>query len=255
MSASPSLSVVIPAFNEADNLEATVAEALGALNGRIGGYEVIIVDDASTDRTGEIADSLAAGNPLIKVLHNAKNKGFGYSYRAGVQAATCDYISFFPADDCVPSRCMALVFDQVGKADIILNFTSNLEIRPPMRRFLSRLYTRIMNAMFSLQLVNINGPTIHRREVIQSVSITTDGFAFMAEIMIRLIRSGHSYLEIGTPIRDRKHGKVKAFKLKNVLSVLKTVCFLFWDVNVMNRNKYRQFGQPVMQPIVSPQPV
>lgn len=242
------LSIVLPAFNEESNLKATVEEVQKALGCRFSSHEIIIVDDASTDRTGERADSLASADSSIKVLHNARNSGFGYSYRAGVQSATCEYIGFFPTDNCVPSRCMAFVFDQVGKADIVLNFTSNLEIRPPVRRFLSRLYTRILNLSFGLNLININGPTIHRRDIIQAVDISTDGFAFMAEIMIRLIRSGHSYLEVGTPIRDRKHGKVKAFKIKNILSVLKAVGLLFWDVNLVHRKKYNQFGQAVSNP-------
>ena len=245
MSAS-TISILLPAYNEEKNLQATVEEVVKALGDRFQAYEILVVDDCSSDRTGQIADSLAAANPNIKVLHNETNKGFGYSYRRGVAAAVCDYVGFFPADNCVPWQCMDAIFAQVGKADIILNFTSNIEIRVPMRRLLSRTYTGLMNLLFGLHFSIINGPTIHRRQIIQGVEISTDGFAFMAEIMVRLVRSGYSYLEIGTPIRERKYGSVKAFKLRNVISVFKTALLLFWDVNVARRKEYRHWGRHVL---------
>lgn len=238
MTAKPTISIIIPAYNEDGNLTGTVREVLDALGDRFGGYEILIVNDGSKDRTGEVAEALAAGNPRIKVLHNSPNMGFGYSYQRGVQAATCDYVGFFPGDDCLPAECIAAVFDQVGKADIISHYTSNLEVRLPMRRVISRTYTWLMNTLFGLHLSYFNGPTIQRREIIQSVKTSTHGFAFLSEIMVRLIRSGHSYRQIGTPIRERKRGNSKAFKPKNVVSVLKTVCLLFWDVNVVNRKDY-----------------
>ena len=249
------ISILLPAYNEEKNLVATAEEVLKALGNRFGGYEIIIIDDHSSDRTGEFADSLAQGNANIKVLHNETNKGFGYSYRRGVAAATCDYVCFFPADNCVPTECIQAIFDQVGKADIILNYTSNLEIRVPMRRFLSRTYTGLMNTLFGLNLTIINGPTVHKRPIIQAVKISTDGFAFMAEIMVRLISSGHSYLEIGTPIRERKYGSVKAFRFKNVISVFKTAWTLFWDVNVFGRKHYKSRGRAVSSSPIVVQPL
>jgi glycosyltransferase involved in cell wall biosynthesis len=243
MTAKPTISIIIPAYNEEGNLKGTVNEVLKAFVDRFVAYEIIIVNDGSKDRTGEVANELARGNPHVIVLHNSPNMGFGYSYRRGVQAATCDYVGFFPGDDCLRSECIAAVFDQVGRADIISHYTSNLEVRLPMRRSISRLYTWLMNTLFGLHLTYFNGPTIHRREIIQSVKISTDGFAFLSEIMVRLIRSGHSYMQIGTPIRERKRGSSKAFKPRNVVSVVKTIGTLFWEVNVTNRKLYRKTGR------------
>ena len=238
MTAKPTISIIIPAYNEEGNIRGTVNEVLRAFGDRFGGYEILIVNDGSKDGTGEVANALAAENPHIKAIHNSPNMGFGYSYRRGVAAATCDYVGFFPGDDCLPAECIEAVFDQVGKADIISHYTSNLEVRLASRRVISRTYTWMMNTLFGLHLSYFNGPTVHRREVIQNVKISTDGFAFLSEIMVRLIRSGHSYRQIGTPIRERKRGSSKAFRPKNVVSVLKTVCLLFWDVNVVRRKDY-----------------
>jgi len=240
----PTISVVLPAYNEESNLTGTLDEVLKSFGDRFSDYEIIIVNDGSIDRTGAVAESLAVGNPRIKVLHNNPNRGFGYSYQRGVQAATCDYVGFFPADDCVPAHCIAALFDQIGKADIISHYTSNLEVRLPARRIISRIFTWLMNTMFGLHLTYFNGPTIHRREVIQNVKISTSGFAFLSEIMVRLICSGHTYMQIGTPIRERKCGSSKAFRPRNVISVLKTVAALFWEVRVSHRKQYNHPVRP-----------
>jgi glycosyltransferase involved in cell wall biosynthesis len=242
MTAKPTISIIIPAYNEEGNISGTVNEVLTAFGDRFGDYEILIVNDGSKDRTGEVAEALAAKNPRVQVIHNSPNMGFGYSYRRGVQAARCEYVGFFPGDDCLPAEGIEAVFDQVGKADIVSHYTSNLEVRLPSRRVISRLYTWLMNTLFCLKLDYYNGPTIHRREVIQNVTISTYGFAFLSEIMVRLIRSGYSYRQIGTPIRERATGSSKAFRPKNVVTVVKTVLTLFWDVQVRNRSRYRRVG-------------
>jgi glycosyltransferase involved in cell wall biosynthesis len=240
MNSSPSISVVVPAYNEEKNIESTVGEILAAVNGRFDKYELLLVDDGSGDKTGQIADALASKNNNIRVIHNNENKGFGYSYQIGVKSATCDYIAFFPSDNCVPSSSMGKVFDKTGQADIILNYTSNLEVRPPIRQFLSKLYTGIINTAFKTHFTNINGPTIHKKEIIQNLNMSTHGFAFMAEIMIKLTLSGYSYQEVGTPIRERQYGEVKAFKIKNIVSVFKTIGLLYYEIKIKNRRQYNK---------------
>ena len=240
--AKPTLSVIIPAYNEEGHVQGTVEQVLAALGDRFSDYEIIVVDDGSKDRTGEIAEALAAGNSHIRVLHNSPNMGFGYSYRRGVAEARCEYVGFFPGDDAIAAGNIARIFELVGTADIIAHHTSNLEVRLPSRRVISRIYTRMMNALFGLRLKYFNGPTIHRREVIQNVKISTFGFAFLSEIMVRTVRSGHTIREIGTPIRERIQGSSKAFRPKNVVTVLKTIAMLYWDVNIQNRAQYSRRG-------------
>lgn len=241
--AKPTISVIIPAYNEEGHVQGTVEQVVAALGDRFDDYEIIVVDDGSKDRTGEIAEKLAASNSHVRVLHNSPNMGFGYSYRRAVGEARNDYVAFFPGDDAIAAKHMAQVFALTGTADIISHFTSNLEVRLPSRRVISRIYTGMMNLLFGLRLRYFNGPTIHRREVIQAVKISTYGFAFLSEIMVRLVRSGHSVRQIGTPIRERVQGSSKAFRPKNVVTVLKTVCSLFWDVRVASRSQYRQVGR------------
>lgn len=232
------LSVIIPALNEEGNLEGAVQSVLAAVGTRFGDYELLIFDDCSTDRTGVIADQLAAGNSRIQVIHNPRNIGFGYNYTRGVQLARMDYVTMFPGDNEFPETAMRGILDAVGTADIVVPFTSNPEVRPWGRRVVSTCFVTLLNLLFGLRLRYYNGPCVHKRALLQTVPMKTHGFAYMASILVRLIRGGHSYIEVPMQLRPRKHGRSKAFRLKNITSVFRELVSLFWEVRIKERRKY-----------------
>ena len=225
-----SISVIIPAYNEEGNLKGTVDVVVAAVTGRFSDYEILIFDDGSQDGTGPLADKLAASDATgrIKVIHNGVNRGFGYNFRRGVELATEDYIGMIPGDNEIAEDSVAAILDAAGKAEIVAAYTVNVGVRPLMRRIVSKTFTTLMNLLFGLRLRYFNGPTVYRRELIQSIPITTSGFAFTASIMVRLIRSGHSYVEVGMHLKPRDYGGSKAFAPSNIVSVISlfTTCFL-----------------------------
>jgi len=232
------LTVIIPALNEEQNLSAAAGTVLEAIGQRFPDFELLIFDDGSTDRTGEIADMLAAGNDKIRVIHNPRNMGFGYNYLRGVQLSRMDYVAMFPGDNEIPQEAVRLTLDAVGSADIVVPYAVNPDVRSWSRRLVSKFFVILINGLFGLRLRYFNGPCVLRRTLLQSVPMKTHGFAYMASILVRLIRSGHTYVEVGIPLQPREHGRSKAFRLKNILSVLSTIAELFWDVRVRDRRKY-----------------
>lgn len=217
------LSVIVPALNEEENIRSTVDTICAAIYHRFSDYEILVFDDASTDSTGVIADELSRQSEKVKVIHNNKTMGFGYNYRKGVELAKNDYIVMFPGDNEISGDSMSRMFALIGKADIIIPYTVNTNVRPLSRRIISRSFTTLINVLFNLRVRYYNGPVIHRKEMIRSIPMTTDGYAYQAEILTRLIRSGCSYVEVGMRLQEREHGTTKAFALKNIVSVLKTV--------------------------------
>lgn len=232
------LSVIIPALNEEGNLAAAVSTVLGAIGDRFADYELLIFDDGSTDRTGAIADGLAAGNPHIRVLHNPRNMGFGYNYTRGVQLARMNYVTMFPGDNEIPGEAIQSILNAVGTADTVVPYISTPSVRGWSRRVISAAFVALVNALFGLRLRYFNGPCVHRRALLLSVPMRTHGFAYMTAILVRLIRSGHAYVEVPMELQARQHGRSKAFRLKNILSVLRTLGELFWEVRVRDRRKY-----------------
>lgn len=221
-------------------MQGTVDTVLDAIGDRFSDCELLIFDDGSRDGTGPLADTIAAADGLqrIKVVHNGVNKGFGYNFRRGVELAAKDYVAMIPGDNEIAAESVADIFAAVGKSDIVAPYTINTHVRPMKRRVISRGFTTAMNMLFGMRLRYFNGPAVYRSEVIRSIPITTSGFAFASSIMVRLIRSGHSYTEVGMYVRPQKNRRTKAFALRNVVGVVKTVLKLFWQVRVAERGKY-----------------
>jgi glycosyltransferase involved in cell wall biosynthesis len=239
------LSVIIPALNEEDNLAGAVMTVLDAIGDRFMDYELLIFDDGSTDSTGQIADKLATHNSRIRVVQNHRNLGLGCSYTKGVELAKMEYVAWFPGDDEVPGQAVRAVLDAIGSAEIVVPYISNPHLRTWSRRLISASFVRLLNLLFGLRLRYFNGPCAYSRTLLSSVPIQSSGFACFAAILIRMILSGHSYVEIAIPTRTRQHGRTKAFRLKNLVSIFSTIAGLVWDVYVRDRRKYARVGQRI----------
>jgi len=231
----PPLSVIIPALNEERNILPTVGDVLSAIDDKFSDYEIIVFDDCSTDNTGNIIEDIATVNKKIKVIHNAKTLGFGYNYRKGVELSLYDYISMIPGDNEISSDSIKEMYNTIGKADIVIPYTVNYWVRPLIRQYLSKLFTFVLNSLFNLRIRYYNGPVIHKKEIIKSVSLSTDSFAFQVEALVKLIKSGHSFVQVGMFLNDKSYSKSKAFRLKNILGVLKTIIILFLDVYLLKK--------------------
>ncbi len=240
MDKKPSISVVVPAYNEEERLEGTIAAIDASLGDGFSDHEILIFNDKSTDRTGEIADGLREKDNHIRVVHNPVNMGFGYNYKEGVRLAKKEYVIMIPGDNEIPREAIKKIFTQVGRADIIVPYTANMEVRPYSRQIISKAFTGLMNLISGLDLAYYNGTCVHKTSLIKEIPIRTHGFAYMATILVRLIKSGASFTEIGVDIEPRVGGESKAFAIKNVISVLGALWGLFIEVRFTERAKYNK---------------
>ncbi len=230
-----SLSVLIPVLNEINNLEPTVNRLLEALTVTVDDYEIIIVDDGSTDGTGALADRLAAANPAVRVFHHERNMGLGYCYAEGCRQAAKDSFVYIPGDNSWPYRSFVELFGNMGRADIVTSFAINPEVRARSRRLVSRLYTKILNLLFNRHLKYFNGLTIYPVSFLRLEPATTFGFGFQAEVLLKALTLGLSYIEVGLPIDERMAGKSKAVNPHNIVSVLLTLLRVFYELNIARR--------------------
>jgi glycosyltransferase involved in cell wall biosynthesis len=236
------VSVFIPAYNEEGNIEPTIFELRTALHALHLEYEIIVVNDGSSDRTAEIVEGLSRNDPRIRVIHNPRNLGLAKTFRIGSQAARFEFVGWIPGDNGFPASSLEQWLRPVGQADLIQTYLSNMEVRYIGRRVISRLYTRTMNALFGLNLKYYNGIQVYRRELIQNVKSSSDGFALQSEILVKLLAMGSTYIEVGLKMQERLQGESKAVKLKNILDVIKTVIRLFFEVKLLHRSRYRSRG-------------
>jgi NAD(P)-dependent dehydrogenase (short-subunit alcohol dehydrogenase family) len=226
------LTVLVPALNEENNLRGTVDRLLKALSITVEDFEILIVNDGSTDGTGAVADELAAGNPKIRALHNTERMGLGGAYQRGVAEASEAYFVYIPGDNTWPYRSFLELFGNLGKADVVTSYTTNPNVRPWGRRIVSRLYTKTLNFLHRQQMNYYNGLTIYPLSFLRSVDISTKGFGFQAEILLKALYRGLSVVEVALPIDERTAGSSKAVNLKNITSVALTILRLFWRLRL-----------------------
>lgn len=239
---------IVPAYNEEENLRPTVEGIEWAAHEAGVDWEVRVVDDASTDRSGAVADDLAAADTKVVVLHNRTNRGLGYNYLAGVAAATGEYVMMVPGDNEIRPETVRNLLRRIGHADIVIPYIANYEARTPGRALLSRLFTIGLNLLFGLRLRYYNGIVIHRTELIRAVPIRTHGFSYQAEALVRLLRSGHSYVQAPMVIKPRDAGASKALRPRNVARVTKSILSLFLHVRLLEGSRYRARPVEVADP-------
>jgi glycosyltransferase involved in cell wall biosynthesis len=224
-----SLTVIIPALNEEGNIQGSIDSVIGAVECVFDDYEIIVVNDGSTDRTLEIVQNNMIKNSRIRVISHEKPWGFGASYHDGRRQAIKTHTVMVHGDNAFDKHTLSNFFTNVGQADVICGYIANPAARTWSRRVISFAYTTAMNVLFCMHLKYFNGLQIHRTEWLRDADVSSEGFGFQAELLIKAIKEGHSYLEVPTIHTERPGGgETKIFKTKNIRSVARTVVVLFW---------------------------
>ncbi|MCF7916167.1 MAG: glycosyltransferase family 2 protein [Candidatus Omnitrophica bacterium] len=233
-----SISVIIPALNEEKNLEVTTKMVRQAVEKRFDEYEVFIYDDGSTDNTGIIANRIARNDNHFKVIQHKKPKCIGKIYKEGVKLAKMNYVILINGKCDINQYELDKIFKLVGTADMIIPYTLNLKERAFARIVISKIFASILNILFGLKLKYYNHFVLHKREIINSINIKTDSYAFQAEALIKLIKKGYSYIEIGIVDRFEKGIKTKAFSFQNVFLVLVFFVIIIFEIYFKKRKNF-----------------
>lgn len=230
----PSLSIIIPAYNQAKNLKQAVESTVRALD-KIGvfDYEILMVTsvrkDGTHDGTPRIADEIASTNTKVRHLFDNSFQNLGFRFRQGVATSRKDYVTWIPGDNETAESSIADIFGHIGEAEMIVSYTSNKQARKWKRRFVSRCFTELCNLLFGLRFKYYNGICVYSTKLLQRVPMKSDNFAYMAEIIIYLAKSGIGYKQV--PMEIKPTTSSAAFKFKSVLEALGTLALLFWNIH------------------------
>lgn len=225
-----SVSFVVPALNEEKVVEGVVRELHATVNALIAAFEIILIDDGSTDRTGAIMDALARELPSVRALHNGHNIGLGATYQRGVKEARLDYVMLFCGDGGLPPSSLPPIIAKIGTADMVIPYMTNLsQVRKPIRQLISNAYTTLLNVLFGQRLRYYNGLAVHRRALLNRISVTSTGFGFQAEIILKLFKMGATATEVGVHAAEVSQ-RTRAFRLKNFFDVGRTILYLIWTL-------------------------
>ncbi|GEO40320.1 hypothetical protein SAE02_44680 [Skermanella aerolata] len=230
INSSQSISIVVPALNEEEVVADIVSDIVAVLEDRFQDFEIILVNDGSTDRTGAIMNEIADGHPKVRVVHNERNQGLGSAYKLGIAQAKFEYLMLLCGDGGLPASSLPPIFDAIGSADIIAPYMVNLKrIKTPSRYVMSRSYTGLLNLLFRQNIKYYNGLAVHRTALLRQITISSTRFAFQGEVMTKLLKAGCSCVQIGVQGAENTN-KSSALRLRNLANVGKTLLTLVWEI-------------------------
>lgn len=205
----PALAIVLPAFDEADNLEQAVAEVVTALETLGADWEIAIVNDGSGDATGPLADVLAAGDARITAQHHPENRGKGAALRTGVAATTAPIVGYTDTDLPFDMEALARAYSRLVEtgADLVAGVRVNRERYSLRRRVFSGTYNALVRALLGLPLDDVGfALKMMRRETFEAARLQSDGGFVDVELMARTHRAGRAIERIGVEFTPRVAG-------------------------------------------------
>lgn len=214
--------VVLPTYDEAENLAAIVAAIVPVMREAAGrdGFRVLVVDDNSPDGTGRIADVLAGKAPELQVLHRAAREGLGPAYLAGFATALAGgatHVIEMDADFSHEPHDLPRLLEAAQDADLVLGsrYVEGGVVADwgMARRLISRGGSAYARRILGLEIRDLTGGfKCFRREVLEGIDLPTvrsHGYAFQVELTYRAVRAGFRVREIPIVFRDRRLGRSK----------------------------------------------
>jgi glycosyltransferase involved in cell wall biosynthesis len=207
--ATPSISLVFPAWNEEEYVERAVGRALTVLSRLTDDFEIVIVNDASTDRTQELCEGLAQRHPQVRVLRHEVNQKLGGALKTGFAASTKDVVVYsdidLPWDLEELGRALHLM--EYLEADMICAFRFDRTSEGLKRIVYSFFYNLLIRAAFGVYVkdINFSFKLIHRR-VLEAVELKSTGSFIDAELVVKAIRSGFKVFQMGVDYFPRTRG-------------------------------------------------
>jgi glycosyltransferase involved in cell wall biosynthesis len=231
----PGITVVIPARNEEGNLKGTIQTVVDSLEGITTDYEIVVVNDGSSDGTGALADRLASEHPSVVAVHHPASRGFAEAYRHGMAMATKPFVALIPGDNEIQPVSVRAIFEAVGTADVVVPVTDNQRDRPWLRRTLSRIFTGMVNGLFGFNLSYFQGPCVYPTDLVRQLPTSTTGFVFLTEMLVRALATGRGAVQVPMLVQPRQFGSSSAVSFYNVVSAIFTLGVLVRDVKIRRR--------------------
>lgn len=230
----PSISLVIPMFNEEPNIEHALAYAVDALRQHAREYEIIIVDDASTDQSPEVVRRAIHGNASIRLIRHEFNQKLGASLRTGFAAASHELILYMdadlPFDPDVLGRAIRAI--SVTRADLICGYRFDRTTEGVKRTLYTVAYNWLIRILFRISVRDVNFSfKLMRREVLQSIELRSEGSLIDAEIVVKARNRGFSIQQIGLDYFPRTQGESTLSSPAVIVKILREMITLYSDMN------------------------
>ncbi|MFH1861702.1 MAG: glycosyltransferase family 2 protein [bacterium] len=228
-----SISVFLPAYNEEANIEQAVMDSVAVLRELTDDWEVIVVNDASKDRTGEIAERLSREIPGVRVIHHEQNTRLGGALRTGFSNAQKELVFYTDADNPIDMNELKRAVPLMNDADFVTGYRLNRD-EPIKRKIYSRCYNWLIRLLFGLKVRDVNFSfKLVKRAVLKKVKLRSMGSFIDAELLIEARKYGFKIKEIGIRYYPRTRGE-------STLATPSVIFKIFDELWVYYRDNYRK---------------
>ena len=214
------LSIFLPAYNEEASLENTVKNVTENLEKNVSEWEVVIVDDGSTDNTGKIANELAKENKKITVIHHSQNRGYGAAFKSGLYGCQYPWIAFIDSDGQFNFAEISrfIVTQEKTHADLIIGFYLGRKVSFT-RKLNSKMWQLLVLLLFGLNVRDIDcGFKLISKKVVDTISkLESEGAFISSEFLIKAKKADFKIVELGVRHFSRKFGKATGAKLNVIV--------------------------------------
>jgi len=225
-----SLTVALPAYNEAANIEAMVREVYRKVAPLVGDLEVVVVNDGSRDETGEILARLAEEDNRLQVIEHPVNLGFGAAVRDGIWAASKDYVFYTDSDLQFDLAELPRFAARMGQADMVIGYR-HARSDPWHRRLFGRGWSWLVNLLFGYVARDVDCAfKLFARKVIERVHVASTGATFSAEFLVRAKRAGFTIVEEPVSHYPRQAGSSTGARPDVILRAFRELVKLRWRI-------------------------
>lgn len=216
------LTLILPALNEEASIVAALERTVRALEQLTGSFEVIVIDDGSSDRTAERAERFAADDPHVRVLRNDVNVNYGVSLARGIREASGDWVTHNGADLPLAPEDYGPFLEAAREADVVVATRHSKEAHSPWRRLTSATNIGLLRLLFSPRCSDLNFTQFYRRSLLERLPLTSTSPAFVTpELILRAERCGSRVVEVEAEFRRRTTGKAHFGRPKDIAWTLR----------------------------------
>ena len=224
----PEISVVYPMYNEEESICRAVQMATDVLAPLTdGNYEIVIVNDASTDRTGEIAEELAAADPHIRPSHHEVNRTLGGAIRTGLAHSQGDLVLYMDADLPCHPRHVRDALPKLEAADVVVGYRTGRH-EGAQRWLYTRVYNAVVRWLFGVKVKDVNCPfKLFKRAVVEAMDLRSEGSFIDAEMLAEAHRAGFRIAEIPTVFSPRIAGQSTLARPRVIVKIVAEL-YQYW---------------------------
>ncbi|HWW93486.1 MAG TPA: glycosyltransferase family 2 protein [Vicinamibacteria bacterium] len=215
-----SISLCFPVYKDERTVHLVAEKALRLLSSLAGEHEIVIVDDGSPDRSGEIADGLAREHPCIRVIHHERNSGYGAAVRSAIAASRFEFVCMTDGDDQYEVEDFRKLLKLKDRYDLIITFRYK-KIYSSLRIFVSWVYNRLLRLLFRTPFRDVStGLRMVRRSVLEDIVLEADSPFIGAELAIKAMLKGYRVGEVGIQTFPRRFGSGSSTSFSNILATM-----------------------------------